>query len=298
MPGGAVSTASLVFQRGVAGVWFSFQTVFMNPYFWFMNVWFRRVRLMTSADLFEDRFGSRGLSRLYTLSQIVVACVFLGFANFVAFKITSSLVTKPEAAWTAAERRSVESYQRLGVLEHAATAGTLGEDRREELARLRDRNFRGELHNYITLLSPLPFYLCFTLVVGSYIVMGGMSAAAINEGLQSVLIIVFSILLIPSGLSAIGGWHTLARKVPDTMKNLFAGPDNSLWFISAVLLVSVVQIHALSHNMTIFGAARNEFAARFGVTGNYLKQQPKKFRSDGRADTAIAYASARLAVSP
>ena len=271
-PQGAVSTASLVFQRGVAGVWFSFQTVFMNPYFWFMNVWFRRVRLMTSADLFEDRFGSRGLSRLYTLSQIVVACVFLGFANFVAFKIASSLVTKPEAAWTAAERRSVESYHRLGQLEQEATAGDLGVDRREELAQLRDRNLRGELRNYITLLWPLPFYLCFTIVVGSYIVLGGMSAAAINEGLQSVLIIVFSILLIPSGLSAIGGWQALARKVPATMTNLFAGPDNSVWFISAVLLVSMVQIHALSHNMTIFGSAKNEFAARFGVSGNYLKR--------------------------
>ena len=38
-PQGAVSTASLVFQRGVTGVWFSFTTVFMNPYFWFMNTW-------------------------------------------------------------------------------------------------------------------------------------------------------------------------------------------------------------------------------------------------------------------
>ncbi|MEO7598521.1 MAG: hypothetical protein ABIV50_06285 [Opitutus sp.] len=42
-PQGAVSTASLVYQRGVTGVWFAFQTVFMNPYFWFMNTWFRRV---------------------------------------------------------------------------------------------------------------------------------------------------------------------------------------------------------------------------------------------------------------
>src|SRR5207302_9965239 len=46
-PQGAVSTASLVLQRGVTGVWFSFATIFMNPYFWFMNTWFRRVRLVT-----------------------------------------------------------------------------------------------------------------------------------------------------------------------------------------------------------------------------------------------------------
>lgn len=271
-PQGAVSTASLVYQRGAAGVWFSFQTVFMNPYFWFMHVWFRRVRLMTSADLFEDRFGSRGLSRLYTLSQIGVACVFLGFANFVAYKIASSLVVKPEAQWTAAERASIDGYHQMKRLEKAAVAGELTSGASTELADLRDRHARGELQNYITLLRPLPFYLGFTLIVGVYIVLGGMSAAAVNEGLQSLLIIVFSVLLIPVGLSAIGGWGELAKKVPGRMMDLFAGPENSPWFIASVLLVSMVQIHALSHNMTIFGSAKTEFAARFGVSGNYLKR--------------------------
>ena len=37
-PQGAVSTASFVYQQGAPGTWLSFQTVFMNPYFWFMNV--------------------------------------------------------------------------------------------------------------------------------------------------------------------------------------------------------------------------------------------------------------------
>src|SRR5438874_726309 len=106
-PQGAVSTASLVFQRGVTGVWFAFQTVFMNPYFWFMNTWFRRVRLVTQADMFEDRLGSMGLSRFYILFQVGVACGLLGFGNFVAYKIASSLVVKPEAEWTAADKSSV-----------------------------------------------------------------------------------------------------------------------------------------------------------------------------------------------
>ena len=91
-PQGAVSTASFVYQQGAPGTWLSFQTVFMNPYFWFMNVWFRRVRLTTLSDLFEDRFGSRGLSMFYAMFQILVACVFLGFSNVTAYKIAASLV--------------------------------------------------------------------------------------------------------------------------------------------------------------------------------------------------------------
>jgi solute:Na+ symporter, SSS family len=39
-----------------------------------------------------------------------------------------------------------------------------------------------------------------------------------------------------------------------------------------VLFTSIVQIHGLSHNMGICGSAKNEFAARIGVTGNYLKR--------------------------
>ncbi len=271
-PQGAVSTASLVFQRGVTGVWFSFQTVFMNPWFWFMNTWFRRVRLVTAAELFEDRFGSRGLARLYAVFQVAVACVFLGFGNYAAYKIASSLVVKPAAQWSAAERAAVDAYRELRQIETQAIAGPLPAATSSRLAALRDRNARGELHSYITLLRSLPFYVVFTLVVGTYIVLGGMAAAAVNEALQGVLIIVFSVLLIPTGLAAIGGWSQLAHKVPKQMANLFAGEGGSPVFIGAVLFVSLVQIHGLSHNMGIFGSARNEFAARFSVTGNYLKR--------------------------
>lgn len=274
-PQGAVSTASFVYQQGAPGSWLSFQTVFMNPYFWFMNVWFRRVRLTTVSDLFEDRYGSRGLSLFYAMFQILVACVFLGFGNVTAYRIASSLVVKQEAQWTVTERASVEGYTELRQLEQNLTAGTLPLDLKPRLDVLRDRNSRRELHSYVTLLNDATFYLVFAVVVGAYIVMGGMAAAAVNEGLQSVLIIVFSILLIPTGLRAIGGWHALGEKVPARMFDLFgsgASEQFSVVSLCAILLVSIVQNGGLSHNMGICGSAKNEFAARSGVSGNYLKR--------------------------
>lgn len=272
-PQGAVSTASLVLQRGVTGVWFAFQTVFMNPYFWFMNTWFRRVRLVTLADMFEDRLGSRGLSRFYALFQVGVACALLGFGNFVAYKIASSIVIKPEAQWTASDRAAVDGYGELKQLEQKAAAGTLAPEARPRLAVLRDRLARGELHSYITVLPSLPFYLTFAIVIGAYMILGGMAAAALNEALQGVLIIVFSLLLIPTGLQAIGGWAVLKERVPRDMFDLFGGSGGSPLFIFAVLFASLVQIHGLSHNMGIYGSAQNEFAARFGgVSGAYMKR--------------------------
>jgi solute:Na+ symporter, SSS family len=274
-PQGAVSTASFVYQQGAPGSWLSFQTVFMNPYFWFMNVWFRRVRLTTLADLFEDRFASKGLSMFYALFQILVACVFLGFGNVTAYKIASSLVVKPEATWSAAERTSVDGYHELKTLEKQNTAAPLTGEAKAKLDLLREQNTRGELHSYVTLLNATMFYAAFALVVGTYIVLGGMAAAAVNEGLQSILIIVFSLLLIPTGLHAIGGWHALGQKVPARMFDLFgaSGSDQySVVALAAILLVSIVQNAGLSHNMGICGSAKNEFAARSGVSGNYLKR--------------------------
>ncbi|AOS44217.1 Sodium/pantothenate symporter [Lacunisphaera limnophila] len=274
-PQGAVSTASFVYQQGAPGAWLSFQTVFMNPYFWFMNVWFRRVRLTTVSDLFEDRYASKGLSLFYATFQILVACVFLGFGNVTAYKIASSLVVKQESQWTVEDRATVEGYRELKALEKQAAVAPLPEAAQQRLEILRDRNARGELHSYVTLLNDLLFYGIFTLVVGSYIVLGGMAAAAVNEGLQSVLIIVFSLLLIPTGLSAIGGWGALAEKVPQEMFNLFGaagGAQFTVWSLVGILLVSIVQNGGLSHNMGICGSAKNEMAARSGVSGTYLKR--------------------------
>jgi len=274
-PQGAVSTASFVFQQGAPGCWLTFQTVFMNPYFWFMNVWFRRVRLTTLSDLFEDRYRSRGLSMFYAFFQILVACVFLGFGNVTAYKIASSLVIKPEVQWTTSDRASVEGYQKLRQLERMSATQDLPPPEQAELNALRDRDARGQLHSYITLLDQLSFYSIFSIVVGSYIVMGGMSAAAVNEGLQSILIILFSVLLIPAGLHSIGGWSALAQKVPQRMFDLLGSGHTeqfSLLGLCGILLVSVVQNAGLSHNMGIAGSAKNEFAARSGVSGMYLKR--------------------------
>jgi len=274
-PSGAVSTASFVFQQGAPGAWLSFQTVFMNPYFWFMNVWFRRARLTTVSDLFEDRYGSRKLSMFYAMFQILVACVFLGFANVTAYTIASSLVVKQEAQWTAADRASVDGYIALRQMEKSFVAGTLPAEAKPQLDALRERKARGELHSYITVLNNVLFYVVFAVVVGAYIVMGGMAAAAVNEALQSVLIIVFSILLIPTGLKFIGGWEALGEKVPAKMFDLFgsgATEQFSIISLGAILLVSIIQNGGLSHNMGICGSAKTEFAARTGVSGNYLKR--------------------------
>ena len=277
---GAVSTASLVYQKGASGVWLSLQTLFMNPYYWFMNPWFRRVRLVTVADLFADRFGSRALARFYAAFQIVATViVIIGFGNLVGYKVTASLLVKPEAQWTSVERASVEGYQELRRLEALNASGTLASIDAGRLSTLREQDKRGELRSYVSWIhgetGKWTYYIIYSLIVGGYIVMGGLAAAAINEALQGVLIVIFSFMLIPFGLSAIGGWDQLAARVPPDMFNLLGGGSAGIggWELFGIFLISIVQIHGIIGNMSVSGSAKNEFAARFGaVSGTYAKR--------------------------
>src|SRR2546430_17276363 len=97
-----------------------------------------------------------------------------------------------------------------------------------------------------------PYTTLFRSIVGAYIVMGGMAAAAVNEGLQSILIIVFSLLLIPTGLHAIGGWHALGEKIPARMFDLFGSAGSgqfSVIALGAILFLGIVYNAGLCHNM-------------------------------------------------
>jgi len=109
--------------------------------------------VVTTADLFEDRLGSRSLARFYALFQIIAGIsVIIGLGNLVAYKVTSSLLLKPEVQWSPEERDF--------------SAGTLPAGQKPRIDFLRERNARGELNQSITLLDETTFYLGYTLVVG------------------------------------------------------------------------------------------------------------------------------------
>ena len=278
-PQGAVATASFVYERGASGVWYSFQTVFMNPYYWFMNVWFRRARVVTMADLFVERFNSRALAQFYALFQVGVTVIAIGFGCFTAFTIGTALISKPEAEWTAVNSASVEGYREWRTLEKQNRDGALSVGAQARLEVLRDLRAAGSIDAHVSSLkegmAKVIFYLCFVGIVAAYMVLGGMTGAAFNEAVQGVLIIAFSVILLPAGLHAIGGWSALGQKVPREMFKLFGSEGTGQftgWTIFAITLASLVQVNALSSNTSIMGSARTELAARVGVVGFYGKR--------------------------
>jgi solute:Na+ symporter, SSS family len=277
---GAVSTATLVYQQGASGSWQAFQTVFMNPYYWFMNVWFRRVRLVTVAELFDERLGSRNLAKIYAFYQVIYIVFFIGWANLIGYNVTASLLTKPEASYTTEEKQQVEQFREFRRLEGTKAAAMTPQER-TDFDKLSDLYAAKRLRATISYVEPWQFYLGFTTIVGFYLFMGGMTGTARNEILQGILIVTFSLLLIPFGFHALAdggrsGVEVLRERVPGAMLELVGAPGSgfvSLSALIAILLVSIIQINGIMGNMGVSGSAKNEYAARFGaVSGTYAKR--------------------------
>jgi len=273
---GAVSTASVVFRQGIGGVWIALQTLFMTPYYWFMNAWFRRVRLVTVADLFEDRFGGKLLAAMYAAFYLGVAVMSIGLGYQVSAKTMEAMMVKPQADYTAQEQRMVDDYKEYKELKSQYEHGTLALQNRQRYETLRSLYHKEKVRSFISYIHRPTFYVIYGSIVGIYIILGGFSAAVITDAFQAVLIVVFSLLLIPFGLSKIGGVSALHEKVPDYMFNLFGSVSTSeyTWYsILAILFSSIVQIHAVDGNMAVGGSAKNELAASMGaVTGGFAKR--------------------------
>ncbi|MGC4071546.1 MAG: hypothetical protein QM760_03370 [Nibricoccus sp.] len=275
-PGQATTTASSVYRQGAGGAWLALITLFLTPYYWFTYVWFRRVRLTTMADLFQDRFGRRFLATLYAITTILIMIVGIAAGNVVALKTLQPLMVKQEVNYTVSERQMVERYHEFVELRKERLAVALPAEKAERYELLKNFYVRGELQPYVTYLKPALFYICSTGLVAVFVMLGGLKASAVVDALQAVLVILISVVLVPFGLVHVGGFSGLHEKVPAVMFNMFGGGGASeyTWYsIGALLLVQFLGIVGSQANMTIAGSARNELAARVGaVTGGFSKR--------------------------
>ena len=276
-PGQATTTASSVYRQGAGGAWLALITLFLTPYYWFMYVWFRRVRLTTMADLFADRFGSKFLATLYAVTMLLIAIIsVIAGGNVMALKTLQPLMVKEPAAYTVTEQAMVANYHEFSDLRKQRQTAALSPQAEARYDTLRDTYNRGELQPYVTYLKPVAFYLVSTSLVAVFIMLGGLKASAVVDAIQAILVVLISLVLIPFGLWKIGGVTALHEKVPAVMFNVFGGDAASeyTWYsIGALLLVQLIGIGGAQHHMAISGSAKDEMAARLGVvTGGFSKR--------------------------
>ena len=274
--GQAVNTAALAFAKGLGGVWILLAPLFSGPYYWFMSGWFRRVRLVTMAELFDERFKSRSLAFIYACVGIWLSVINIGIANKISLRTFQAMTLKPEAKYTEQEQQNVALFAEYRELEAQYKAKELPAEQTERFETLRHMFKKGEIAPWISFTKAHWFYTIYILFVGAYVIMGGLKAAVINNFLQGMLILVFSIMMRPIGLHYLGGWGGFSAKLPDHMLSLFGSGLNefSLVSIIAYLLANyVIGITGHQGNMSNYGSAKDEITARTGcIGGTYTKR--------------------------
>ncbi len=271
----AVAVAREVYRQGIGGMWIQYLVLFLTPFYWFTSAFFRRVRLVTVGDFYTERFRSKFLGAAFAVFTLVMAIIGGGVGFMVAGKTVEALTPKSTELLTAAEKASVEMFQEYQVLKQKLDRGLTSEER-ARYEELNDRFKKDELRSFISHINPLLVYFVYGVIVAIYTIQGGFIAAAITDVIQGFLIVTFSLMLIPLGLSKIGGFAGLHAQVPDFMFNLFGSVTTSeyAWYtILAMVIANLVSIVASAPMMQTASAARNEAAARFGmIIGMFFKR--------------------------
>ncbi|MGD2215381.1 MAG: sodium:solute symporter family protein [Gemmatimonadales bacterium] len=265
----AVGVSREIYRQGLGGMWIQFLVLFLTPFYWFTTSLFRRARLVTIGDLLDERFDSKFLGGAFAAFTLVMALIGGGAAYMVAGKTMMALTPKAESAYTAEEAASVAQFREYRELQSRVAEGLTATEltRYEEL---HERAKRGELRGLISYTDPLLFYVGYALIIAIYTMLGGFTAAAISDAIQGVLIVTFSLMLIPIGLSELGGFEGLHARVPDYMFSLFgsAALSEYAWYtILAMVVANLVSIIAAAPGMQTAGSARNEMTARVGMLG-------------------------------
>ncbi|MFH1738429.1 MAG: sodium:solute symporter family protein [bacterium] len=88
----AVIVASKSYDVGISGIWYQWLWMFVTPFYWMIAPIIRRMRCITCADFFHERF-SKGFSIYYTFVGIMILIVDMGIM-LLATGITVEGMTK------------------------------------------------------------------------------------------------------------------------------------------------------------------------------------------------------------
>ena len=277
----AVGMTVLVARNGIAGIWQNLTTVFGLPIYWITSVWYRRLRLLTLGDFFEERYNSKGLAAIYALISSVFFMIVIGLGFTAMTRTITGITAKPAEELTVIERAEYDRAIELENLE-AKDVSSLSEAQRTRMDMLRLENPTKDFSH----VDENVLMWIVALIVILYAVMGGLEAAFLTDTLQGVFILILSVLLMPFALfkindvfggSGLGGIIEAARsQLPQAAFEIWGSPamvDFTWYYMIALLIMIQINVAIQANQLTACGSAKDEYTARFGfTTGIYIKR--------------------------
>ncbi|MCI0338256.1 MAG: sodium:solute symporter family protein [Acidobacteria bacterium] len=92
----AIGVAGASYEIGMAGIWYQWMWIFSTPFFWLLSPIFRRMRYVTTADFFEERF-SRSLGIGYSFFALYLFMLWQGTIIKGAATTITAITGLPEA---------------------------------------------------------------------------------------------------------------------------------------------------------------------------------------------------------
>jgi Na+/proline symporter len=213
----AVLVAAQTYSHGVSGIWWQWLWLPVTPFYWLIAPIMRRLRAVTTADVYELRFN-RSVAVLFAVIGIVGLSVKIGLM----LKGASALI-------------------------HSSSGGAIN----SEMA-----------------------VMVVTAMFVIYGMAGGLSAAIIADFFQGLLTVVFSFILLPFVLYAVGGLDGVRETIRDPQKlSLVVPGEIDAFFIVMFALAALIGIVAQPFIMGVCSAGRTEMDGRVGfMVGNIVKR--------------------------
>jgi SSS family solute:Na+ symporter len=277
----AVSATTTTMANGISGVWSALNYVFGTPVYWFTAVWYRRLRLLTMGDFFEDRYDSKWIGGIYAVISALGFMLIISLGVNAMGKTVQALTPKSIGEYSVAETAEYNDAQELTHLQKADYS-ILTDDQRTRLDELRLAKPR----NVFSYISKEALVVLVCIVVMLYAVAGGLEAAFMTDMIQGFFIIVLSVLMIPFGMAKVnaiyggtgfmGAMRTLHQWLPEAHFQVLGTPrtiDFTWYYILGLTVMVTINLGVQANQLVCAGSAKDEFTARFGFsTGIYLKR--------------------------
>lgn len=276
------TTTTMVNANGASGIWAMLAGGLVNlPVFWMTSIWYRRLRMLTLGDFFEERYNSKRMAAFYALCQTIFFVLIAAIGLVAMSKTVAAIASKPVTELNPIERVEYYKAVELEKLE-AADFALLSVDQKSRLGDLQSLDPKKE-YSYIDENWLIIIVAFVTLLYAS---IGGLAAAFMVDLFQGVFIILLSILLIPFAMAKInvqfgsegflGAFQTMHRVLPASFMEIWGSPnliEFSWYWIAGFSVMIVITTAVQANQMTACGSAKNDYTARYGfVTGMLLKR--------------------------
>jgi len=276
------TTTTMVNSNGASGIWAMLAGGLLNlPVFWMTSIWYRRLRLLTLGDFFEERYNSKRMAAFYALCQTIFFVLIAAIGLVAMSKTVSAIASKPVSELNQTEKIEYFKAVEREILESADFA-LLSVDQKSRLVELQALNPKKE-YSYVDENWLIMIVALVTLLYAS---IGGLAAAFMVDLVQGVFIILLSILLIPFAMAKInlqfgsegflGAFQTMHKVLPASFMEIWGSPsliEFSWYWILGFSIMIVITTAVQANQMTACGSAKNDYTARYGfVSGMLLKR--------------------------